>query len=98
MKFRWKERILKIKAEIEFYRLVLASPDTPRPAKLLLGCAIAYALSPIDLIPDFIPILGHLDDALIVPFLIWLAFKLIPDNVLADCRKKTAAIANKSAQ
>ncbi len=56
-------------------------------AKLLAGLVAAYALSPIDLIPDFIPVLGYLDDLLIVPAGIWLAVRLIPADVLADLRK-----------
>lgn len=53
---------------------------------MLLGAAIAYFLSPIDVIPDFVPILGHLDDVLIVPCLIWLAMRLVPAEVSASCR------------
>ncbi len=58
-------------------------------ARILLGVAIAYFLSPIDLIPDFIPGVGHLDDILIVPGLIWLAFRLIPDEVIEVCRSNS---------
>jgi uncharacterized membrane protein YkvA (DUF1232 family) len=65
---------------------VLAHPDTPWLARFLLGGAIAYFLTPIDLIPDFIPVVGHLDDILIVPGLIWLAFRLIPADVVESCR------------
>ena len=55
-------------------------------AKVLIGAAIAYALSPIDLIPDFIPVLGHLDDLIIVPLLVYMALKLIPKDVVEECR------------
>jgi uncharacterized membrane protein YkvA (DUF1232 family) len=51
-----------------------------------LGSAIAYAVSPIDLIPDFIPVVGHLDDVIIVPTLIWIALRLVPKDVIAECR------------
>jgi uncharacterized membrane protein YkvA (DUF1232 family) len=54
-------------------------------AKVLIGAAVAYALSPIDLIPDFIPVIGHLDDAVIVPLLVVAALKLIPNDVLEEC-------------
>ena len=74
--------------EIAFYRRVLNHPLTPRAAKRLLGAAIAYAVSPIDLIPDFIPVIGHLDDVIIVPLLIWLALRVIPKDVLAECRQQ----------
>ncbi|MCK9195650.1 MAG: YkvA family protein [Syntrophales bacterium] len=73
--------------EIEFYRRVLRHPRTPRVSKLLLGAAIAYAVSPIDLIPDFIPVVGHLDDLVILPLLIWTAVMLIPKGVTAECRQ-----------
>ena len=76
----------RFRREIRVYQAVLKDPRTPRPAKWLLGMAIAYALSPIDLIPDFIPIIGHLDDAVIVPGLIVLAVHFIPRDVLEDCR------------
>ena len=72
--------------EIAFYRLVLRHRRTPWMARVLLGAAIAYALSPIDLIPDFIPVLGCLDDIVIVPLLVWLAVRLIPADVLIECR------------
>ena len=61
-------------------------PRTPRLAKVLAVAVVAYALSPIDLIPDFIPVLGYLDDLLIVPLGIWLVLKLVPGDVMAECR------------
>lgn len=89
-----RERIRRLRStagrEIEFYRAVSRHPGTPRLAKVLLGAAVAYLLSPIDLIPDVIPVIGHLDDAIIVPALIASAIRLIPDSVLAECREATA--------
>lgn len=76
--------------EIEVYRLALQDSRVPKRAKWLLGLAVGYALSPIDLIPDFIPVIGYLDDALIVPALIWLAARSIPPEVLSDCRTRVA--------
>jgi len=67
--------------EIEFYKLMLRNPRTPRVSKVLLGIAIAYAVSPIDLIPDFIPVIGYLDDLIILPLLILIAIRLIPRRV-----------------
>lgn len=61
-------------------------PGTPWHAKALVVFVVAYALSPIDLIPDFIPVLGYLDDVLLLPGLIWLAIRLLPPEVLADSR------------
>ena len=72
--------------EIAVYQRVRRHPRTPKMARVLIGIAIAYALSPIDLIPDFIPVLGHLDDLIIVPLLIFAALKLIPEDVLEECR------------
>ena len=67
--------------EIEFYKLMLRNPRTQRVSKVLLGIAIAYAVSPIDLIPDFIPVIGYLDDLIILPLLILIAIRLIPRRV-----------------
>ncbi len=72
----------QIKCEIAVYRLVLADARTPLPAKIVLGAAIGYLLLPFDLIPDFIPVLGQLDDVLIVPGLVWLAL------LVEDARRK----------
>lgn len=63
-------------------------PDTPWHAKLVAGLVVAYALSPIDLIPDFVPVLGYLDDVIIVPAGIWLALKLVPPPVMEEARQK----------
>lgn len=65
-------------------------PDTPFVAKALSVFVVAYALSPIDLIPDFIPVLGYLDDVILLPGLVWLTIKLVPDTVLQECRVKAA--------
>jgi uncharacterized membrane protein YkvA (DUF1232 family) len=80
----------RFKRELRLYRSILADPRTPRLTKVLLGAAVAYAVSPIDLIPDFIPVLGHLDDALILPLLVYLAFKTIPRPLLEEHRRRLA--------
>lgn len=67
--------------------LAARDPRTPWHAKLVIAIVVAYALSPIDLIPDFIPVLGYLDDLLLLPLGIFLALKLIPTAVLADARQ-----------
>ena len=82
----------QIKREIAVYRLVLADARTPLPAKIALGAAIGYLLLPFDLIPDFIPVLGQLDDLLIVPGLMWLALRLIPREVVEEARRQISDI------
>lgn len=88
-----------LKRDLEVYQLALKDPRTPRAAKLLLGCAVAYVQFPYDLVPDCIPIVGHIDDAIVVPFVIRVALKLIPDEVMDECRMKLepARTAEKSA-
>lgn len=83
---KWKQFAAGVKRELSFYRRVAAHPRTPPAARRLLACAIGYALLPFDLIPDAIPVLGHLDDAVIVPGLIWLALRRVPREVLDECR------------
>jgi uncharacterized membrane protein YkvA (DUF1232 family) len=78
---------LKFKRELQLYRNILADSRTPRLTKVLLGSAVAYAVMPLDLIPDFIPVLGHLDDAIIIPVLVFLALKTIPRSLLEEHRQ-----------
>jgi len=87
-----KQIARKLKNEV--YAVYLASKDsrTPWYARLLAIVIVAYAFSPIDLIPDFIPILGYLDDLILVPLGLWLVIKLIPTPVLAECREQATAM------
>ena len=78
----------RIATEVRFVRLVMAHAGTPRAAKWLAVGLLAYALSPIDLIPDFIPVVGHLDDALILPLGLWLLKRLVPAHVQRECRER----------
>ena len=84
-------RLLQItrefKKQLSVYNAAIRHPRTPRLPRWLLIVAIAYLASPIDLIPDFIPVLGHLDDLIIIPALVALAVRLIPQDVLAECSK-----------
>ncbi|MFH0769444.1 MAG: DUF1232 domain-containing protein [Chloroflexota bacterium] len=75
-----------IKHELKVYRLVLKDHRTPKLAKVILWVAIGYTCLPFDVIPDFIPVIGYLDDIIIVPGLIIVALKLIPREVIEDCR------------
>ena len=76
------------KAEVKVYQRALTDKRTPGLARRLLKFAVAYVLSPIDIIPDFIPVIGHIDDVIIVPMLIVIAIRMIPKQVIADCREK----------
>jgi uncharacterized membrane protein YkvA (DUF1232 family) len=86
----WKAKARKLKQEV--YTLYLASKDRRAPwhARVLAVIVVAYAFSPIDLIPDPIPVLGYLDDLILIPLGIALVIKLIPNEVMQDCREKAA--------
>lgn len=84
-----KERAKKLKTDIPALFLALKDNNTPAAAKLLAAVTVAYALSPVDLIPDFIPVLGYLDDLILLPALIALTVKLIPREVMEKCRAQS---------
>ena len=85
---RLREWARQLKREIVALWFCVRHPDTPLLAKFLAAALVAYAFSPIDLVPDFIPVLGYLDDLIIIPAGIWLVLKLIPGPVLAHCREQ----------
>ena len=87
----FKSLAKKFKKELKVYQLVLKDNRTPRLAKFILGLAVGYLLLPFDIIPDFVPVVGQLDDAIIVPVLVVIALKIIPKEVIDDCRNKTAS-------
>jgi len=91
---RWKERALQLKQEVHALALACKDPRVPWHAKLLAVCIVAYALSPIDLIPDFIPVVGYLDDLILVPLGIYMVLKMIPDEVMTEYRARTKAFAD----
>jgi uncharacterized membrane protein YkvA (DUF1232 family) len=78
----------RLKSELVLYREILRHPQTPWLAKTLLWLAVAYLMLPFDLIPDFLPLIGQLDDLIIVPGLIYLAIKMIPDAVVSECKAR----------
>ncbi len=80
----------ELRRELDVYRVVLRDRRTPVLSKFLLGAAIAYLLLPFDLIPDFIPVIGHLDDAVIVPGLVLLALTMIPKEIIRDARESVS--------
>jgi uncharacterized membrane protein YkvA (DUF1232 family) len=81
----------RIKRDVVMLWFARRHPDTPLLARALCIFAAAYALSPIDLIPDFIPVLGYVDDALLLPALVWLAVRLLPAHVVDECRLQAQA-------
>jgi uncharacterized membrane protein YkvA (DUF1232 family) len=84
-----------IKTDVHAVYLAASDPRVPLLAKILAIAVTAYALSPIDLIPDFVPVLGYLDDLLIVPLGIWLVVRLVPNEVMAEYRVKAREAATR---
>ncbi|MDQ2690964.1 MAG: YkvA family protein [Chloroflexota bacterium] len=87
---RLRARARALKTEVVAVSIAARDPRTPWYVRALIFFVVAHTLSPIDLIPDFIPVLGYLDDLLITPAGIWLAVRLIPPEVMADARAKAA--------
>jgi uncharacterized membrane protein YkvA (DUF1232 family) len=85
---RWKHTAATLKRDMTALALALPDPRTPWYARAVLVVVVAYALSPIDLIPDFIPVLGQLDDLLLLPLGIALVIRLLPPDVLTSCRQQ----------
>ena len=91
MKSRFKELAKTARQELDAYRFALNDHRTPRLAKLFFWLAVGYLLLPFDIIPDFIPVLGQLDDLVIIPLLLATAIKLTPDRVLRECRARATS-------
>ena len=89
----WKERARVLKRETLTLYLVCRHPAVPWYAKALALIVVGYALSPIDLIPDFIPVLGYLDDLVLIPLGVMLVIRLVPADVVAECRARAEAAA-----
>jgi uncharacterized membrane protein YkvA (DUF1232 family) len=91
----WREQARKLKQDVVAIALATRDPRVPWYAKALGACIIAYALSPIDLIPDFVPVVGYLDDLVLVPLGLLLMLRLIPAPVMAEHRAAAAEIAQR---
>ncbi|MDF2880333.1 MAG: hypothetical protein K0R54_890 [Clostridiaceae bacterium] len=87
-----KQKAKKLKKEIGALYLAYKRPDVPIYAKIASILVVSYALSPIDLIPDFVPILGYVDDLILIPLGITLAVKLIPEDIMNECRQQSEEI------
>jgi uncharacterized membrane protein YkvA (DUF1232 family) len=86
---RWKREARRLKIEVYALYLAYKNPRVPLHARLFAACVVGYAFSPIDLIPDPIPILGYLDDLVLIPLGVVLALRMIPKDVMAECREKS---------
>jgi len=93
---RIRDYLRAFKRELCVYRRVVRDSRCPRLARFLLGAAVAYLLMPFDLIPDWIPVLGQLDDLVIVPLLIWLGLRCMPADLLAEVRLAVATDAERA--
>jgi uncharacterized membrane protein YkvA (DUF1232 family) len=91
----WPERARKLKQDVVAVALAMRDPRVPWYAKAIGAFIVAYALSPIDLIPDFIPVIGYLDDLVLVPLGVLLMLRLIPAEVLAEHRAAAAGAAER---
>ena len=87
---RLSERFRALRREVHALALAFVHPDTPWYVRLYLGLIVGYVLSPLDLIPDFIPVVGYLDDLILVPLFLVLAVRIVPPGVMADCRARAA--------
>jgi uncharacterized membrane protein YkvA (DUF1232 family) len=88
----WKRRARQLKQEIYALYLAYRDPRTPWYARVFAACVVGYAFSPIDLIPDVIPVLGYLDDLVLVPLGIAIALRMIPPPVIAECREEARIV------
>lgn len=100
MKDKLKAWAKKFKQNIAALYLAYKDPRTPKGAKVAAAVTVAYAISPIDLIPDFIPVLGYLDDMLLLPLFIWICLRMIPRELMEEFREKAQGltIQNKTMQ
>jgi uncharacterized membrane protein YkvA (DUF1232 family) len=91
----WQQQARLLKREVYALYFAIRDPRVPWYAKAMAGCVVAYALSPIDLIPDPVPVLGHLDDLVLIPLGVLAVRHMIPDAVMTECWAKAQALAEK---
>ena len=89
---KFKAKADEINHLISAMYIAIKRPDTPLYAKIACGLCVYYVLSPLDLVPDFIPVLGAVDDVLVLPFLLWLSVKLMPEDILNECKQQAMDI------
>lgn len=92
----WRTRARLLKGDVIALSFAVRHPRVPWYAKVIAAAVVAYALSPIDLIPDFIPVLGYLDDLVLVPLGVALVVRLIPADVLAECRARAQRVSRRA--
>lgn len=90
---RWKQRVRALKTEVHALYLAYRDPRVPWYARVWVACVLAYAFSPIDLIPDPIPVLGYLDDLVLIPLGVVLALRMMPPGIMAEARLRAQAAA-----
>lgn len=83
-----KQIAIQLKAEFKFYQRLQKHPQTPKFAKALLWLAVGYVLMPFDLIPDFLPIIGQLDELVVIPLLLYFALRLTPPEIVLECKSE----------
>lgn len=86
-----KNLFQSVKREVHVWRIVMKDARTPKAAKILVGAALAYLVFPVEIIPDFIPVIGYLDDIVIVSILILIAMQMIPTEVVAEAREEASS-------
>lgn len=89
---RWKQAARRLRVEIYALYLAYKDPRVPWHARIFAACVVGYAFSPIDLIPDPIPVLGYLDDLVLIPLGVMLALRMIPKEVMVECRRRSAEV------
>ena len=89
---KWRQRARELKTEVYALYLAYKDPRVPWYARVFIACVVGYAFSPIDLIPDFIPVIGYLDDLILIPLGIKMALSMIPESIMNESRLKAQKV------